>query len=128
MVPNAALRWKPRPSQIDPEFAQEGRDGSEEHKRRPSHPRRRRRAADKSAKPGKEQDEPSRIWVPTEGFVRPVEVVVGPSDGTNTEISGEGVQQGLKVVIGEGHKEDEDSDTTNPFMPQLKGPSQKPKQ
>jgi HlyD family secretion protein len=63
--------------------------------------------------------------VPAEGFVRPVEVAIGPSDGSMTEISGEGVREGMQVVIGEGHKEDEDSGTTNPFMPQLRGPGQK---
>jgi hypothetical protein len=31
----------------------------------------------------------------------------------------------MKVVIGEGHKEDEESETTNPFMPQLRGPQKK---
>ncbi len=62
---------------------------------------------DKPAKPGKERDESSRLWVPAEDFVRPLEVVVGPSDGSMTEISGEGVNEGMKVVIGEGHKDDE---------------------
>jgi HlyD family secretion protein len=122
MVPNMALRWKPRPAQIDPEFRKKaGAAAKAKAAAKPS-------GATTSAKPSKEKDEPNRVWVPTEGFVRPVEVVVGPSDGTNTEISGDGVQEGMKVVIGEGHKDDEDSDTTNPFMPQLKGPSQKPKQ
>jgi HlyD family secretion protein len=126
MVPNMALRWKPRPSQIDPEFRKKAvavtkaGPGGKQSASSSSQPA--------SAKPGKEKDEPNRVWVPTEGFVRPVEVVVGPSDGSMTEISGENVREGMQVVIGEGHKDDEESDTTNPFMPQLKGPSQKPKQ
>ena len=46
-----------------------------------------------------------------------------------TEINGEGVHEGMKVVVGEGHRDDEESDTTNPFMPQLmRGSNQKPKQ
>ena len=126
LVPNMALRWKPRPQQIDPQVrktalaAPKPRRGAKQ----PSAPA---SAADKPVKPSKERDEPSRVWVPSEEFVRPVDVVVGPSDGSMTEISGDGVREGMKVVIGEGHKDDEDSDTTNPFMPQLRGPSQKPK-
>ena len=127
LVPNMALRWKPRPPQIDPEFrkkAMAATKGKSAGKPSSSQPV----SGDKSVKPGKERDEPSRVWVPSEDFVRPVEVVVGPSDGTMTEISGENVREGMQVVIGEGHRDDEANDTTNPFMPQLKGPSQKPKQ
>jgi HlyD family secretion protein len=129
LVPNMALRWKPRPQQIDPEArktvlsAPAGKSGG-----KPTSAAASASAGDKSAKPAKERDEPSRLWVPTEEFVRPVEVVVGPSDGTMTEVSGSDVREGMKVVIGEGHKEDDEAGTTNPFMPQLRGPAQKPKQ
>jgi HlyD family secretion protein len=128
LVPNVALRWKPRPQQIDPQFrktalaAPKAGPGGKQPSSGPAS------AGDKPAKPSKERDEPSRIWVPSEGLVRPVEVVVGPSDGSMTEISGEGVHEGMRVVIGEGHCDDEESDTTNPFMPQLRSPAQKPKQ
>jgi HlyD family secretion protein len=130
MVPNMALRWKPRPTQIDPQARktvsaslkpEAGKSGGKPSSQAAS-------ASDKSAKSAKDRDEPNRIWVPAEEFVRPVEVVIGPSDGSMTEISGEGVREGMKVVIGEGHKDDEDSGTTNPFMPQLRGPGSKPKQ
>ncbi len=130
MVPNMALRWKPRPPQIDPEVrktalsapkTEAGKAGGKPASQTAA-------ASDKAAKPTKDRDEPNRIWVPAEGFVRPVEVVVGPSDGSMTEISGGGVHEGMKVVIGEGHKDDDDGGTTNPFMPQLRGPAQKPKQ
>jgi HlyD family secretion protein len=126
VVPNMALRWKPRPQQIDPQVrktalaAPKAAPGAKQSSAPAS-------VGDKPAKPSKERDEPNRVWVPAEEYVRPVEVVVGPSDGSMTEISGDGVREGMKVVIGEGHKDDEDSDTTNPFMPQLRGPSQKPK-
>ena len=122
------MRWKPRPQQIDPAFrkmalaAPKAGPGGKQASSQPAS------AGDKPAKPSTERDEPSRVFVPAEGLVQPVEVVVGSSDGTVTEISGEGVHEGMQVVVGEGHRDDEESDTTNPFMPQLKGPSQKPKQ
>jgi HlyD family secretion protein len=131
LVPNMALRWKPRPAQIDPQVRKSvssgfkpeasGKSGGKPSSQAAS-------ASDKTARPAKERDEPNRIWAPSEEFVRPIEVVIGPTDGSMTEISGEGVREGMKVVVGEGHKDDEDSGTTNPFMPQLRGPGQKPKQ
>ncbi len=127
LVPNMALRWKPRPQQIDPE-ARKTASAAPKAKPGGKPPLSRPASGDSAAKPSKERDEPSRVWVPAEEFVRPVEVAIGPSDGSMTEISGEGVREGMKVVIGEGHKEDEESGTTNPFMPQLRGPSQKSKQ
>ena len=55
-------------------------------------------------------------------------VAVGPSDGTMTEVSGDGVKEGMEVVIGEGSKDDlaDAADTANPFAPKLFG--QRPKQ
>ena len=46
-----------------------------------------------------------RVWVKDGDFVRPVEVQVGISDGVTTEISGDKISEGMKVVIGEIHKE-----------------------
>ncbi len=129
LVPNLALRWKPQPQQIDPEArrtalsAPVGKSGG-----KPTASPATASASDKLAKSAKDRDEPSRLWVPVGEFVRPVEVAVGPSDGTMTEVSGDGVREGMKVVIGEGHNDDDNTDTTNPFMPQLRGPAQKPKQ
>jgi HlyD family secretion protein len=62
------------------------------------------------------------------GLVRPIAVTVGVTDGSMTEISGAGVKEGMRVVIGEDNGEDDaaeadgesasDSDkTSNPFLP-----------
>ena len=128
LVPNMALRWKPRPPQIDPEARKTASAATKAQSGSKQAPPRAASTGDKPAKSSKERDEPSHVWVPAEEFVRPVEVVVGPSDGSMTEISGDGVREGMKVVIGEGHKDDEESGTTNPFMPQLRGSGQKAKQ
>ena len=66
LVPNMALRWKPRPQQIDPEFRKKALAAT---KAKPGgkQPSSQSASGDKSAKPSKERDEPSRVWVPSEG-------------------------------------------------------------
>jgi HlyD family secretion protein len=107
LVPNAALRWKPAPAQIDAT------------------------AADVAAKPAAPAEatgggERGQLWTVTHtGLVRPVEVTVGVADGTMTEVSGPGVTDGLRVVAGEESgrdvqdaEEPDDSDrSNNPFLP-----------
>jgi len=105
LVPNAALRWKPQASQIDP-------------------------AVSKTAISAESANTQDRccLWVEANGsFVRPLEVTVGVSDGTMTEISGSGVKEGMQVIVGEegqGDTEGQDNETagngektSNPFLP-----------
>ena len=105
LVPNAALRWKPQASQIDP-------------------------AVSKTAISTESANTQDRgcLWVEANGsFVRPLEVTVGVSDGTTTEISGSGVKEGMQVIVGEegqGDTEGQDNETaadgdktSNPFLP-----------
>jgi HlyD family secretion protein len=106
LVPNAALRWKPQASQIDPAAAD---------------------TIPLSAESARAQDQ-GCLWILADGgFVRPLEVVVGTSDGTMTEISGSGVREGTQVIVGEegqGDTEGPDNEATadgertrNPFLP-----------
>ncbi len=44
-----------------------------------------------------------------------------------TEVSGSGIKEGMEVVIGEGRQDDDASDTTNPFVPQIRRRSGKAK-
>jgi HlyD family secretion protein len=105
LVPNAALRWKPQASQIDP-------------------------VVNKMALSAESTNTQDRgcLWVEANGsFVRPLAVVVGVSDGTMTEISGNGVKEGMQVIVGEegqGDTEGQDNETaadgdktSNPFLP-----------
>ncbi len=111
LAPNAALRWKPQASQIDP-------------------------AISKTVSTSESTIAEGRgcLWVETDhGLVRPVEVATGASDGTMTEISGSGVREGMQVVAGEQGKEDqEDEDaaegekTSNPFLPKIPKGSRPP--
>jgi HlyD family secretion protein len=125
LVPNAALRWKPRPAQVAPDVrskvaasltANKGggkgppggqSSGGSQHSQSPG-----------AAKPAKDQEH-NRVWVKDGDFVRPVEAQVGISDGVTTEISGDKISEGMEVVIGEIHKDTNTDDTTNPFAPTL---------
>lgn len=106
LAPNAALRWSPEAEQLDPTVdAKALADGSS-----PSRDR-------------------GRLWVVgASGLVRPVEVAVGATDGTMTEISGDGVKEGMRVVVVEEGDDGaevqeaaatDDEKTSNPFMPKL---------
>lgn len=122
-VPNGALRWKPRAALVAPEFrdalsaAKGEREGKEQRKAG---------AADdaqggRAQRAAKSHEQRGRIWVKADELVRPIEVRMGITDGVATEISGEGVQEGLEAVVGEEAAADAASDTTNPFAPKLPG-------
>jgi len=76
-------------------------------------------------KPAKKRVDRGRLWIRDGDFVRPIDVIVGATDGSQTEVSGPAVSEGMDVVIGEARKEDlADGDPTNPFVPKIR-PSQK---
>jgi HlyD family secretion protein len=52
------------------------------------------------------------IWVEDNGYVKPIQVKVGLTDGSTSEISGEGIGETTRAVIGE------DDAAANPFTPQ----------
>ncbi len=116
LIPNAAFRWKPsQVSQIVPEaraangMAAAESNGSDETAATAS-----RHVA------GKENLR--RLWVPDGDFVRPLDVVVGITDGTKTEINGANVKEGERVVIGTGAGEEDAGSgdaTSNPFLPKM---------
>lgn len=101
-VPNSALRWRPRPGLMVPEAisgdpATRGKPGgSAEHA-----------AGDHG-----------RLWLADGSFVRPIEVQLGASDGTMTEVAAPELEDGMEVVIGEVRSEQVDG-TNNPFAPKL---------
>jgi HlyD family secretion protein len=113
-VPNAALRWMPSAAQVAPEF----RDAFES------------RAAGKQKVEGGQSPstsgqalrEGSRrrvLWLMEGEFVRPVRVQAGPSDGSMTEVQGEGLTEGMKVVTGLETTAKNQTGTSNPFTPQF---------
>jgi len=106
LVPNAALRWKPQAAQVDPPAAT---------------------TTPPSSTPASPEDR-GCLWVEAGGgLARPMEVTVGASDGTMTEVSGSDVKEALQVIVGDEGNEDADlqdsgstadgDKTSNPFLP-----------
>ena len=111
LVPNAALRWCPSSlAQIAPAA----------RLRNPVDPP----AGDspgspKLSKPDKGlKERQGIIWLKEGDFVRPVEVKVGTSDGSNTAVVAGDLREGQEVVTGET-TEKAQTGTKNPFLPQL---------
>jgi hypothetical protein len=76
-------------------------------------------AGDKAAKEGEQEaHERGRVWVEdADGFVRPLRVRIGASDGLMTEVLGDDLKEEDEVVVGEVRR-DQGEKTTNPFTPQ----------
>ncbi|HLW68924.1 MAG TPA: efflux RND transporter periplasmic adaptor subunit [Gemmataceae bacterium] len=107
LVPNAALRWMPQQSQIDPTAVPTKGQGKKDK-------------TDKSDKSTtKEQSDRGVLWVQSGRYVRPVNVHIGWTDGVNTEVSGKDVTEGMEVVVGEVKQGSGGGGTTNPFTPQM---------
>lgn len=99
LVPNGALRFQPREDQIDPQAST-------------------REAATEEA-PEDSAEETGIVWLlaPDGIHVRPKTVRVGLTDGSLTEVSGDGVEEGLQVVAGQARVES--AVVNNPFMPKI---------
>jgi HlyD family secretion protein len=129
MVPNSALRWTPTPAQRGP-FARRGGGGKGRETDASS--------ADAETQPMKEgggaeqqaarasstRRTRGRVWVADGAYVRPISVKTGITDGLNTEVTGDGIEEGLEVITGDivpGGTEQAATTTasTNPFTPQL---------
>jgi HlyD family secretion protein len=119
LVPNAALRWSPRPKQVVPESRQM------QHARAGSSSRDSSGGSDTVAAPQGR----GTLWVEQEKFVRPARVKTGLTDGTLTQVEGDDLTEGLRVVLGEATKETSDSPSAerSPFTPQV-GRGQRPGQ
>jgi HlyD family secretion protein len=124
LVPSAALRYVPQPEQVAP-------DARAEFEAARSKPARARPAADAAdangaasgESPGDSREPEMRrgsLWIEAGGFVRPLEVKVGPNDGTFTEVQGAPVKEGDVVVVGDARPDGERAASgANPFTPQF---------
>jgi HlyD family secretion protein len=111
MVPNAALRWSPSSlaqitpvvrsqNQVDPPPGDSAGDSK----------------LPRQSKGSKERQ--GTIWLKDGEFVRPLEVKVGTSDGVNTAVVADSLQEGQEVVTGEATANSQ-ATTKNPFVPQI---------
>ncbi|HUE16787.1 MAG TPA: efflux RND transporter periplasmic adaptor subunit [Planctomycetaceae bacterium] len=102
-VPNGALRWTPEAEQIDPTA----------------------RGTSSADTLVKTKDAAGRLWILGQtGLVQPLDVRVGSTDGTTTEVSGDGLKEGMQVVVGEDSEEQlarqevtGSEEASNPFVP-----------
>ena len=135
LVPNVALRWKPRPEQMAPDVRETaaptsfGTEGDREAPPGAGFPR----DTSPSTDAPQDRQDRGRLWVKDGDFVRPVDVQIGASDGSLTEVSGDEVKEGMEVVVGEARNEQVTEATKNPFVPpriprreQQKGPPPPP--
>jgi HlyD family secretion protein len=116
LVPNAALRWSPRPDQVAAEYrgaAAESKPGNGNHEN--GHKSSSNHSGDETVSGNGGQ---GVVWVQQGNYVRPIKVRVGPSDGTMTEVEGKDLQEGLQAVFGE-QQQAAGAKTTNPFTPQI---------
>ena len=111
LVPNAALRWSPSSlAQIAPDARSQN----------PADPPAGNAPGNTNAsKPGKgSREHPGMVWLKEGSFVRPVEVKIGTSDGSNTAVVAGDLREGQEVVTGETTGQAQAA-TKNPFVPQL---------
>jgi HlyD family secretion protein len=116
MVPNAALKWTPKPEQIDPEFSKTPE--SQAALARTDIPDHRGSYGSRS----QEESRSATLWILAENGVRPIRVQSGLSDGVRTEVQGDGIQEGLQVVVsdsGSGPSSEQAQAPSNPFTPQF---------
>lgn len=106
-VPNAALRWQPRPDQIAPIARETTRkEGST--------------TGSKSTPAETRKGERGLVWVEERGLVRPVEVRLGLTDGLHTEVVEGDLDADDSVVVGDVAPGDTES-SASPFAPRMFG-------
>jgi HlyD family secretion protein len=102
LVPNAALRWRPKPEQIAPDWRQ--------------------RYAEPVDNSTNDREARGVVWTPAERFVRPIALELGMTDDSQTEVMGGELTAGTDLVVGENEAADDSSVTTSPFTPQFRAP------
>ena len=117
LVPNAALRWAPASVlEVTPEAR--GLWKSLEEEKSPAgndagapQPEKQRSKVPKNRE--------GTIWIQDDGFVRPIQVELAASDGTNTSLVSNNLSEGQAVIIGEAAPTAQVSDR-NPFLPPVR--------
>jgi HlyD family secretion protein len=109
LVPNAALRYKPRPELI----ASNGDSpstGEASPDQTPLNPN-----------PQNEGDEgQGTLWIKTGKQVYPVHVELGVTDNTFTEVSSQELNEQMEVVLGEEESAGSAESVNNPFAPNFR--------
>ncbi len=108
VVPNAALRWSPLPAQVVMK--------SDDRKSARS-----RMSEEDAGTSDESSRESGVVWFEKGDKVEAVKVRVVGSDGSFTQIEGDGITEGAFVVVGMQKRDSAESasGTTNPFAPQI---------
>lgn len=115
MAPNAALRWTPPAERIAPEFRQSYLDAAGAKGNREEGQRANVRP-EKALSDGQKR---GTLWVRRGDFLEPLQIMAGLSDGAMTEVQGDGLKEGIEVVMGQNTQATGPAGTANPFMPQF---------
>jgi HlyD family secretion protein len=115
LVPNVALRWKPSAEQVAPDV-REASDNAPAQKTKPDGAT---RLDSRPAQVSAGKTSHGVLWVAKGEYVRPIRVKLGLTDGTNTEVEGNGLTEGLEVVTGLETQASDQTTTTNPFTPRF---------
>jgi HlyD family secretion protein len=121
LVPNAALRYRPRPELIAqssaaaaaPNASDQQSPGEVDSSSEPSGDS----ASGAAASAGDDERDRRTVWVREGNFVRPVEIEIGVTDGTHTEVVGGELDAGMQVVLSEDRAVSAVAETNNPFSP-----------
>lgn len=105
IAPKAALRWQPKLQGIAPEAREE--------------------FAARLKSPGAAGPAVGVVWVEAGEFVRPIKVQVGISDGLSSEVRGEGLHDGDRIVIGIERAEEADDASFLPHTRPVEKPTEK---
>jgi HlyD family secretion protein len=119
LVPNAALRWRPAAHLIAPD----AREAYYKSLRKRVVPAVTPKGPSAQPNPLLRQEH-GTLWVADGHFVRPVHVVIGLTDGTNTEVIADAVREDMEVVIGEARHGD-GGGGTSPLIPNMFGGKKK---
>lgn len=124
LVPNAALRYTPRPelvvapAQLESAATEKTADGAQDttEVRTAAGEKSADKAKVKNASTDIDQSDTRRVWIRQGNSVYPLEVQVGVTDGSQTEILGGDLQPGMQVVLGEDRTEVV-TEANNPLAP-----------
>jgi HlyD family secretion protein len=113
MVPNAALRWWPQPSQVAPSFRRKLEAMNQPPLLGPL-----------SGSTQRQSEQAGIVWVKESNSIRPQNVSVGLTNGVITEVNSPGLKEGAEVVVGEqpAGVPAIPGSNRNPFTPQLRRP------
>lgn len=126
IVPNAALRWTPRPELIAPDAREsqtqpsDGASASASAKNMDRGPARMASGAGPGADVAEQASSlrPETVWVKDGQYVRPVPVMAGLTDGIDTQVESDELSEADEVVAGEAIAMTAGpNQQTNPFGP-----------